>query len=402
MTYKHTLAASYLGYVTQAIVNNLAPLLFLTFQRQLGLSLGMVTALISLNFGVQLLVDLAAARFVDKIGCRAVAVGAHIFCVGGMVCMAVLPFAMPSAYAGLIVATLCNAIGGGLIEVIISPIVEALPGERKAAAMSLLHSFYCWGVLLVALLSTLFFGVVGIERWPWLVLLWALVPLLNSLLFARVPLRTLVAEGEAPVPLRTLFSKKVFILLFVLMICSGASEQAMSQWASLFAELGLGVSKPTGDLLGLCAFAALMGAARLLFGTRLHGRRVENVLVFCGGLCVASYLVTVFSPWPLMSLAGCALCGLSVGVMWPGTFSLAAKRYPRGGTAMFAVLALAGDLGCAGGPGLVGVVSGAFGVGGLLAGEAGQAALKTGILAAAVFPLALVAATGLLRGRKAA
>jgi fucose permease len=379
LNYRHTLAASYLGYVSQAIVNNLAPLLFLTFQRQFNISLGRLGLLISLNFIVQLLVDLAAARFIDKIGYRRAAVGAHLLCGAGLLSMGFLPFILPDPYTGLVLSVVINALGGGLIEVIISPIVEALPGERKAAAMSLLHSFYCWGYVAVVGVSTLYFNLAGITRWRYLPMIWALLPLGNVFLFAKTPIKTLIDETARAIPLRSLLRRRVFLLLFLLMICSGASEQAMSQWASFFAEAGLGVSKTLGDLLGPCAFAVLMGLSRIFLGLQTGDFKLERLLLISGGLCIAGYLITVFSPFPLLALGGCALCGLSVGVMWPGTFSLASRVFPLGGTAMFAVLALAGDVGCAAGPGLVGAIM-------------NWTTLTTGLLAAIAFPLLLVLA----------
>ncbi|MDR2747471.1 MAG: MFS transporter [Treponema sp.] len=386
LSYRHTLTACYLGYISQAIVNNLAPLLFLTFQRQFRISLSSLTLLITLNFGIQLAVDLAATRFVDTIGYRAAAVGAHIFCAAGLAAMGLLPFVMPNPYGGLVIGVVINALGGGLIEVIISPIVEALPGDRKASAMSLLHSFYCWGFVGVVVLSSLYFTLAGIDRWRWLPMLWAVLPLGNVLLFSRVPLKTLIDESASPIPLRSLFGKKFFFILFLMMICAGASEQAMSQWASLFAEAGLGVSKLMGDILGPCAFAVLMGLSRVFFGLQRGAVKLERTLMISGVLCLASYLIAVFSPHPLLSLGGCALCGLSVGVMWPGTFSLASRSFPQGGTAMFAVLALAGDVGCASGPGLVGMIM-------------QSTSLTTGLLAAIVFPVLLVAGIVLIRSR---
>jgi fucose permease len=386
--YGHTRAACYLGYVSQAIVNNLGPLLFLTFNRRFGVSLQNLAFLVILNFTVQLLVDLAAVRFVDRIGYRAAALAAHVFCVAGLCGMGILPFVLPDPYLGLLAAVFINALGGGLLEVIVSPIVEALPGDHKAAAMSLLHSFYCWGVVGVVILSTLYFTFIGIDNWRWLPLLWALIPLGTVFLFAAVPMKTLIGESEKAIPLRELSVKRLFLFLFLLMICSGASEQAMSQWASLFAEAGLEVSKTLGDILGPCAFAILMGLARVLFGMQKDGRderrRLSGILLGAGILCILSYLVTVFSPWPLVSLAGCALCGFSVGVMWPGTFSLASRIFPLGGTTLFAVLALAGDVGCAAGPGLVGTVM-------------NRTTLKAGLLTAIVFPLILAAGCLILR-----
>jgi MFS family permease len=386
LSYRHTLAASYFGYITQAIVNNLGPLLFLTFQRQFGLSLNSLALLVSLNFGVQLLVDMLAVRHVDRIGYRAAALAASAFSTAGLVSMGILPFVLPSPYMGLVIAAVINAIGGGLLEVIISPIVEALPNNNKAAAMSLLHSFYCWGYVAVILFSTLYFNLIGIAAWRYLPMLWALIPLGNIFLFSLVPLKTLIGKDDTPMPPRALFTKKSFLLFFLVMICAGASEQAMSQWASFFAEAGLKVSKTTGDLLGPCAFAILMGASRVFFGLKQETIKLPRVLMGAGILCVLSYLVTVFSPFPLLSLAGCAVCGLSVGIMWPGTFSFASKIFPRGGTAMFAILALAGDAGCASGPGLVGLVMNAT-------------TLKTGLLIAIIFPLVLACGIRLLNAR---
>ncbi len=402
-TYKHTLISSYLGYVTQAIVNNLAPLLFLTFQREWNVTLADLALLISLNFMIQIAVDLIASAFADKVGYRAVAAGAHVFCVAGLMGMGILPRVFANPYTGLIAATCLNAVGGGLIEVIISPIVESLPGDKKAASMSLLHSFYCWGHVAVVLLSTAYFALFGVSRWPYLSMAWALVPLINFFLFLKVPLRTL-SENAAHGHQAGKGQKRSLLLLFLLMmVCAGAAEQAMSQWASLFAEAGLNVSKAVGDLLGPCLFAVLMGLSRVAYGvmgTRLH---LEKALFFSSALCIVSYLTAVFSPVPLLSLLGCGLCGLSVGLMWPGTFSLAAKHFPRGGTAMFAFLALAGDVGCSAGPGLVGSVSDAVAKGvrtflhswlpGLGITEAG---LKSGLFLAIAFPLIMLTGAGLL------
>lgn len=384
LQYKHTRNACYLGYITQAIVNNLAPLLFVTFQKQFSISLDKIGLLISVNFAMQMLIDALAAKFVDKIGYRTCIVGAHIFCTVGLAGMGIFPFVFPSAYAGLIAAVLINAVGGGLIEVLVSPIVESLPGDEKASAMSLLHSFYCWGHVSVVLLSTVFFVSIGTEHWTILSVLWALVPLFNTFLFLNVPLNTIHSE-ETSLPIRKLFSMKLFWVFLLLMICAGASEQAMSQWTSLFAESGLQVSKTMGDLLGPCAFAVLMGVSRAFYGKFGAKLNLKRFIAGSGVLCIASYLLAAFSPMPLLSLVGCALCGLSVGILWPGTFSLSSAYCPQGGTALFALLALGGDVGCAAGPGLVGWVSS------LADGE-----LKWGLTAALVFPILLLLLIGVL------
>lgn len=383
--YNHTLYASYLGYVCQAIVNNLAPLLFLTLQRTYGISLGQITLLVTFNFGVQLLVDLASTLFVDRLGYRRCAVIAHVCCALGLAGLAVLPELLPHPYVGLLAAVCLYAVGGGLIEVLISPIVEACPTEKKDAAMSLLHSFYCWGCVLVIALSTAFLALLGSDSWRMLPLLWALVPAANAMLFSRVPVNSLTPEGGG-MSVRELLRSSGFWLLALLMVCAGASELSMSQWASAFAEKGLDISKTLGDLAGPCFFAVLMGLARVLYAA--FSDRI-SLLGFMRGscvLCVASYLLAVFAPHPALALLGCGLCGLSVGILWPGVFSIAAGRMPAGGTALFALLALGGDLGCSSGPTLVGFVS-----------ERAGGVLQAGLLAAILLPLVLLAGSFWLR-----
>lgn len=397
-TYKHTLTACYAGYITQAIVNNLPPLLFLTFHNQFGISLEKIAVLISANFVMQIIVDILSSKIVSKIGVRNSMLVAHICAAIGFACMGVFPFVLPDPFAGLLLAAAFNSVGGGLTEVLVSPIVESLPGDEKASAMSLLHSFYCWGQVAVVLLSTLFFVFCGIDKWRILTALWAIIPFLNTFLFAKVPLCPFVEEGETEIPLRKLFGSKVFLLLCVLMISAGASELAASQWASLFAEAGLKVTKTMGDLLGPCMFAVLMGTARLLYG--IFGARIRLISAITASsvLCIISYAIMVFSPFPVLSLAGCALCGLSVGIMWPGVFSLSAEKYKSGGTKMFAILALAGDIGCSSGPGLVGVFVNMAenGVKLLPAADSSSSGLKTGLLFAAVFPLIMIIGMKLL------
>lgn len=386
--YRHTIYASYIGYITQAIVNNLAPLLFLIFRDEFSLPLSKITFIVTLNFAVQLTVDLLAAKFVDKIGYRICVVSAHVFAAVGLVGMAVFPMIFPDAYAGLLVAVVCYAIGGGLIEVLISPIVEACPTDNKASVMSLLHSFYCWGTVAVVALSTVYLFAFGKENWKTLAILWALVPLFNMLYFSQVPLATLTEENEG-MTIGELLKSKLFWLFFVLMIMAGASEQAMSQWASAFAESGLKVSKTVGDLAGPCFFSILMGSSRAFYAK--FGEKIDLLKFIMGSalLCIFSYLLAVFSPYPVFGLLGCGLCGLSVGIFWPGTFSLAAAKMPKGGTAMFALMALAGDVGCGGGPTVVGFVAEHF-----------SDNLKCGLLAAILFPIVLLICGSIYKRRE--
>ena len=376
--YNHTIYASYIGYITQAIVNNFVPLLFLTLSGDYGLSLDQITLLTTVNFLVQLCVDLLSARFIDRIGYRAGILAAHVLTAAGLIGLAVFPRLTGNAYGAILAAVVLYAIGGGIIEVLISPIVEACPTERKEAAMSLLHSFYCWGHLAVVLLSTAFFTAFGIGNWRILSCLWAVIPICNIFYFSQVPIYPIVSE-EKKVPLRTLLGQKTFWLIVVLMVCAGASEQAMSQWTSAFAESALRVSKTVGDLAGPCAFALFMGTARALYGKFSTRLPLKAAMLGSAAMCIACYALAVFAGSPALGLLGCALCGFSVGIFWPGTFSIAARALPNGGTALYALMALAGDLGCSAGPTVVGMTANSTG-----------GALKIGLLAAAVFPVLML------------
>lgn len=393
LTAKHTARACYIGLITQSVTNNLPPLLFLAFHNQFGISLEKIGLLISVNFVIQMVVDCLGASVTDRIGCRAAIVLAQGCGVAGLAMMGILPFIM-DPYWGLLLSVATAAVGGGLIEVLVSPIVESLPGKEKAKAMSLLHSFYCWGHVAVVLLSTAYFTAFGISAWRFLPFLWTVIPLASGLLFLRVPLSSFDAMPHR-VPLSTLLKNRIFWLFLLLMICSGASEQSISQWSSLFAEAGLGVSKTLGDLLGPCMFAALMGLSRLLYGLIGEKIDVRRGLLLSSLLCIASYLLAIFSPYPLLALCGCALAGFSVGLMWPGTLSLAAPAIPAGGTLLFSILALGGDIGCASGPGLVGLVSGRMEALG-----SASAGLKAGLLVALIFPLILTVGCLLLKHKQ--
>ena len=377
--YQLTRYACFIGYIVQAIVNNFLPLLFVTFQKTYSIPLTQITLLITLNFGIQLVIDMLSAGFVDKIGYRDSAIIAHVCSAAGLVLLTVLPEAFPDPFAGILIAVFIYAIGGGLIEVLISPILEACPTDNKEKAMSLLHSFYCWGHVGVVLISTLFFTLFGIENWKILAVCWAVVPAVNIILFAKAPIYSLHEEGETGLTLKQLFTRKIFWVMMLMMLCAGASEQAVSQWASTFAEQGLGVSKTIGDLAGPMSFAALMGLSRLLYGKFGDKLDLDKFMRMSCLLCIAAYLCISLVPLPAVGLVGCAVCGFSVGIMWPGTFSKASAAVKGGGTALFAMLALAGDVGCSGGPTLAGFISGCF-----------NGELRAGILAAIVFPVLLL------------
>ena len=387
VSFQRTINACFAGYVVQAVVNNFVPLLFVMFQDSYQIPLSKITLLITVNFVFQLVIDILSAAFIDKIGYKTSVIIAHFCAAAGLISLTVLPEVFGDPFAGILVSVMIYAVGGGLLEVLLSPIVEACPTANKEKAMSLLHSFYCWGHMGVVLLSTVFFSVFGISNWKVLALIWALIPVINGIVFFTAPIYSLQEEGEKGLSLKELLSKGVFWVMILLMVCSGASEQAVSQWASTFAEQGLGVSKTIGDLAGPMAFAFMMGLSRLFYGK--YGDRIDLDKFMSGStvLCLVSYLCISFAPFPVLSLAGCAVCGFSVGILWPGSFSKAAAAIKGGGTAMFAFLALAGDLGCSSGPTLAGFVSSHMGDN-----------LKAGILAAIIFPVLMLA--GMFLSRK--
>lgn len=387
--YNKTITACFVGYIVQAIVNNFTPLLFLFFQRSYHIPLSQITLLVTFNFGIQLLIDLLSVGFVDKIGYRASMIMAHVLSAAGLILLTILPEILPAPFIGILIAVMIYAVGGGLLEVLVSPVMESCPSDNKAKAMSMLHSFYCWGHAGVVLISTLFFYMAGIENWKILAWIWALIPLGNAFVFSRVPIAPLMEEGERGLQLKELFRIRIFWVLLIMMICAGASEQAVSQWASTFAEKGLGISKTAGDLAGPMAFAILMGTSRLFYGKYGDRIHLDRFMIYSSFLCILSYLGISLLPLPQLSLICCAVCGLSVGIMWPGTFSKASAALPRGGTAMFALLALGGDIGCSGGPTLVGMVSGAL-----------DDDLKKGVLAGIVFPILLLMGVLLCRKSK--
>lgn len=376
--YKKTLIACYLGFVTQAISANFAPLLFLTFKNTYGITLEKIAMIPLVFYLTQLLVDLAATKFADKIGYRTCVVASQVLSSVGLVFMAILPEMLPLPFIGILISVVLYAIGSGLIEVLVSPIVEACPFENKDGMMSLLHSFYCWGAMGVILGSTLFFVVFGVENWKILTFIWALVPLYNTFNFIRCPIERLIEDGKS-MGIRKLLKTPVFWLMIILMVCSGASEATMAQWASAFTESAIGVSKTVGDLAGPCLFAMFMGISRMLYGKFSEKLDLIKVMLGCGIMCAGCYLVASLSTLPILGLAGCAFCGLAVGIMWPGSISISSQKCPRGGTAMFAFLALAGDLGAMVSPAMVGSLS-----------EMAGGNLKTGLLTATIFPVFLV------------
>lgn len=354
--YKKTKIACYMGFITQAIAANFAPLLYLKFHNDYTITLGNIALISTCFFFTQLVVDLFCAKFVDRIGYRACIVASEVCSAVGIVGLAFLPDLLPDPFAGIIISVIIYAIGSGLIEVLCSPIVEACPFENKEATMSLLHSFYCWGSVGTILISTIFFAIFGIDSWKWLAVLLALIPAINIYNFATCPIEYLVEDGEG-MSIKSLFKTPLFWVAIMLMICSGASELSMAQWASAYAEAALGLSKTLGDLAGPCMFAVSMGICRVIYGK--YGEKVDltKFMVGSGFMCLVCYILASLFSNPIIGLAGCILCGFSVGIMWPGTLSISSKKFPTGGTAMFALLAMAGDLGGSIGPGIVGRIT---------------------------------------------
>ena len=383
--YRKTLLSCYLGFITQAITANFAPLLFLTFKDTYGIPLEKIALIPMAFFLTQLLIDFAATKFVDRIGYRTCVVCSQVLSAVGLALLAVLPEVLPDPFTGILIAVVLYAMGAGLIEVLISPIVEACPFDNKDGVMSLLHSFYCWGMVGVILGSTVFFAVFSVKNWHILALLWAVIPFVNAFNFLKCPIERLTEDGEG-MKMGQLFRIPLFWLMALLMVCSGASEISMAQWASAFTESAMGVSKTIGDLAGPCLFAVLMGISRVFSGKMSEKLDLTKTMLGCGALCILCYLLASLSPLPVLGLMGCALCGISVGIMWPGTLSISAQKCPKGGTVMFALLALAGDLGGSIGPSLVGSVS-----------SMADGNLKTGLLVATLFPALLIAGLVVLK-----
>lgn len=387
--YQKTLIACYLGFITQAIAANFAPLLFLTFHRTYQISLGRIAFISTAFFFTQLLVDLFCAKYVDRIGYRRSVIASEVFSAAGLIGLAFLPSLLPEPYVGILISVIIYAMGSGLIEVLVSPIVEACPFDNKDSVMSLLHSFYCWGSVGVILLSTIFFAIFGIENWRILACIWALIPLYNTFNFISCPIESLTEEGEG-LSIRQLCHIPIFWIALILMVCAGASEISMAQWASAYVESALGISKSIGDIIGPCLFAVMMGMSRSFYGKYGENIDLMKFMIGSGALCLVCYLLSALAPLPFLNLVGCAVCGFSVGIMWPGTISIASKKIPLGGTAMFALLAMAGDLGGSVGPGIVGFVT-----------QNANDNLKVGMLAGCVFPTVLVLSVLLLKRKRA-
>ena len=391
--YKATIGAAFLGYITQAILLNFPPLLYIFFQDDYGLSLSQVSFLITANIIVELVVDVIVSKIAARVGYRPLILLATALATLGLTSMFVFPMIIENKFVALVLSMMLCGAGGGIMEVLISPIVEACPTKNKSGMMSLLHSFYCWGQAAVVLFSTIFFLIFGLENWMYVAIFWTSVPLICMFLFSRAPIYMLEEENSHAPSVFVLFKNKVFWVLVLMMICAGASELAMAQWASAFAETVIGNSelKWLTDLLGPCLFAICMGCARVFYAKKSEKIDLTKGIFLSSLICIASYLIAIFSPFPALSLVGCALCGIGAGIMWPGSFSIASEKMPSGGVMMFGFLALAGDFGCLAGPSLAGQISALF-----------DDNLKVGLGVSIIFPLtlAIICATLFIRNKK--
>ena len=376
--YQKTINASFVGYIVQAIVNTFVPLLFVTFQKDYNIPIEKITLLITINYVLQLLIDLASTFLVDKVGYRICVVTAHLFAFLGLLSLSFLPELFSDHFIGLVISILLYAVGGGIIEVVVSPIVESCPSDHKEKTMSILHSFYCWGCVIVIVLSALFFFIFGINNWKILAIFWSLIPLVNGIIFLFVPLLNVIEDGKKGLSIKELFKNKTFWFFFVVIICAGASEAAIAQWSSAFVESSLKLKKEIGDLVGPAIFGVMMGSCRFFFGKANKKLDLNKAMMISGIICVISYLTIVLFKNPIISLIGMAFSGIGVALLWPGSYSSASASIKRGGNVMFALLALGGDMGCILGPTIVGFVSSSF-----------NNDMKIGILVATIFPLIL-------------
>lgn len=387
LSFNHTKAACYIGSISQSIVCGFLPLLFVIFNQDYGIPLAMVTLFSTVNFVIQLIMDFTSLFYIDRVSYRKTIVAAHLLAAFGFLFLGLAAPKIKNIYPAILFSVVLFSAGGGLSEVLLSPIIEGCPSDNKAATMSLLHSMFAFGSVGVILVTNILLFVLGKANWHYIATLWAAIPLFNAGYFMLVPINRIV-ESDKRMPLSRLFKRKSFLVFVLIMFCSGATEIAMSQWASAFAESSLGVSKAVGDILGPCVFASMMALSRVMYSKLADRINLAKYLMLCGIMTVGCFLTAALSPIKLAALLACGFCGFAVGIIWPGTVSLSAKTYPSGGAAMFGALALAGDVGCTAGPTVVWFVASLFG------GE-----LRRGLLISCIFPVLLVVSTVLLMQR---
>ena len=382
VSYKSTVIACYTGYFSQAIVVNLVPIIFIPLRERFGFSYSQLGLLILINFVTQILIDISLSKAADKYGLRIFAVVSHFLCVAGFLLFAFTPyFFAGQEFLGYMVSSVVFSAGGGLLEILLNPIIDAIPAKQKDRAMILLHSFYAWGQAAVVIITTLllFFGV----NLTVIILLWAAIPFVNGFIFSKVP----IAEKENKeniIKIRQLIKNPIFIIAFIAILFGSASEATMAQWASSFMQKGLGLPKITGDILGICGFAVMLGTGRALYGFYAKKVRLNKILIYSSFAAVICYFVVAVSPFDFLSIAACAVSGLCVSLMWPGTLVIASERLPLAGASMFALLSAGGDIGAAAAPFATGNTIDFFIS--RLGNE--QSGLRLGILLSGLFPLA--------------
>ncbi len=374
--YFPTKLAGYVGFVVQAIVNNFLPILFIVFQNVYNLSYEKLGRLILFNFATQMFIDLITPKIIAKIGYRKAASLSQGAAAAGLILLGTLPSLMNNTYLAIIISIIIYATGSGLMEVILSPMIEMLPTGNKSGNMAVLHSFYCWGQAFTVLVTTGLVFLFGFKQWYFIPAIWAIIPFLNMFSFLRVPI-VQPSPDEKMSTFSELVKKPLFLVYMVMMFCAGASEIAMAEWASIFAQNALGVSKAIGDITGPCAFALFMGTGRVVYAKLSKKVSFTKMLVILNIFCFVCYMVVAVCKIPIIALIFCAVCGFTVSISWPGIYSAGARTFTTGGAVMFSVFAMCGDTGCALGPWLIGVLADKF-------------SLNVGFAAASVFPLVMV------------
>lgn len=383
-SYTRLKAACYMTNISMAVVCNLPPLLFLTFRSLYGISYSLLGLLVLVNFCTQLGIDLAFSFFSRRFNIPLAVKLTPALTVAGLFLYAVWPWLFPdSVYVGLVVGTVLFSVAAGLAEVLISPVIAALPSKDPDRAMSGLHSAYAWGAVGVVLLGTVLLLVFGMTNWPWLVLLFALVPLTGFVLYMGQTIPPLQTEEQAGGALRLLRQPGLWLCVLCI-FCGGAAEVTMAQWASSYLEQALGISKVWGDVFGVALFSVTLGLGRTLYAKR--GRHIARVLTLGAAGAAVCYLTAAVCDQPLVGLAACAFTGLCVSMLWPGSLVVATDRFPTGGVFIYAMMAAGGDLGASVGPQLVGVITDLT----LAAGGSEQQGLKLALLGGMLFPLLAV------------
>lgn len=393
--YKRVKAACYTVNVCMAITGNLSPLLFLTFRSMYGISYSLLGLLVLINFITQLTVDLAFSFFSHKFNVEKAVKYTPVINIAGLLIYALWPFVFPNhVYAGLLLGTIVFSASSGFAEVLISPVIDAIPSENPEREMSKLHSIYAWGCVGAVIVATAFLLVFGGERWQWLALLFITVPLTSCILFFKAKLPVL-ATPERTSGAFAMLKRKGIWLCFLAIFLGGASEVTMAQWCSSYLEQALGISKVLGDILGVALFAVMLGLGRSLYAK--YGKNVGKVLFFGAIGATLCYFVAALTNLSFVGLFACAFTGFCVSMLWPGSLSVAAERFPMGGVFIFAFMAAGGDTGAAVGPQLVGVVTDVVagsGMGLRLANSLGltaeQIGMKAGLLVGMLFAFAAI------------